>query len=132
MLRTMLVAAFGVALAGACGSTPVRPSSDEKPQPPESVASTPLPEPAESRAAAVVPIEPRGPLARGRCVDGFDCVDTVGFPASGYRWACVEGKCQKAKLAGFTGQTQEPTEAVSNTEPGNRSPKTQRSGRRHN
>jgi hypothetical protein len=40
----------------------------------------------------------RPKLQAGHCVDGFDCVDTMGLPPSGYRWSCDNGKCGRAKL----------------------------------
>jgi hypothetical protein len=132
MLRSLLVASFVVALGSSCASTPAKPS-EGKPQAPAPSASPPPNARGESAAAAaVLPVEPHGPLARGKCVDCFDCVDTVGFPAPGYRWACVAGKCEKAKLTGFTGETQQPAEVLSNSEPAKRPAKARRSGRRHN
>jgi hypothetical protein len=132
MLRTLLTGSFVVALVGSCASAPAKPAAT-KPQAPAAPASTPNPAPEETTAAAtVLPIEPHGELGRGKCVDCFDCVDTVGFPAPGYRWACVNGKCEKAKLTGFTGESQQTAEVSSNSEPAKRPAKTRRSSRRHN
>jgi hypothetical protein len=130
MMRTLLTGSFVVALASSCASAPSKPQATQSP-PPAAPVSTPTPAPEETQAAtAVLPIDPHGELGRGKCIDCFDCVDTVGFPAPGYRWACVNGKCEKAKLTGFTGVSQ-PAEVVSNSEPAKRPSKARKSSRRH-
>lgn len=128
MLRVLLV----VVLASSCASAPTKPSANE-PQATKApvVATTAVPE-KEAAGPTVLPIEPHGELGRGKCVDCFDCVDTVGFPPPGYRWACVKEKCEKAKLTGFTGLSQEKEEVVSNSEPAKRPAKSRKSRRRHN
>ena len=86
-----------VFLACSCASTPAK-----QPTPPQTV-----PHPAVAKAVpAEAPLNP-GPTSQaetqpklepGRYLESFDCVDTVGFPPAGQRWACNEGKCGQAKL----------------------------------
>jgi hypothetical protein len=131
MLRVLLTGLFVAMLASACASAPAKPSANESQAAKAPVVATTVVPEKKAGPAAVLPIDPHGELKRGRCVDCFDCVDTVGFPAPGFRWACVNGKCERAKLLGFTGQGQ-PAEVVSNSEPAKHPLKASRSGRRNN
>jgi len=106
MLRTFYAVPFIVSLACACASAPAKPSTDV---PQSDVHATTVPAPVAEMTANTGPGEAtrsRPVLGPGRCDDGFDCVDTVGFPASGYRWDCVNSKCERAKLPVIGGETQ--------------------------
>lgn len=131
MLRPSLAIALVASLACACASAPAAPSVDE-PRPKAATASAPG-SLAEASPAPVYaePVTPRPALKRGQCVDGFDCVDTVGFPASGYRWACVSGKCERAKLPVIGGEAA-PVEATATAENKKGKSKSRKSGRRSN
>jgi hypothetical protein len=75
-------------------------------------------------------LKPSTGLARGRCNVGFDCVDTVGFPPAGQRWACVEGVCRRTELPNWTPATSsadDPTVADSQS-----TARTKRSTKRQN
>jgi hypothetical protein len=98
-----------------CAATPAKPNA---PQPvPKHEATPAASAPEEERPAiATAPSEPRRKLGPGQCDDCFDCVDTVGFPPSGQKWACVNGKCVKAKLPGFSGENK-PAETGTAPEP---------------
>lgn len=90
--------------AGSCGSAPAKPPAtrpapqQQKTAPVASVQDEQLPAP------AAVSFTPSRKLGPGQCEECFDCVDTVGFPPAGQRWACVHGKCVKAKLPGFSAE----------------------------
>jgi hypothetical protein len=104
-------------LIGSCASAP-----DAKPTaPPEGERSPvtsskePDPEPVATRPTVLFSHPKLGP---GRCVDGFDCSDTVGFPPAGQRWSCVGGKCVHVKLPSLGGtDAKAETEASHDTAP---------------
>jgi hypothetical protein len=83
-----------------CGSAP--PKQDKRtPEEKPNVASAAAAASASEEDFTPMPVEPSKPkrhLGPGQCDDGFDCVDTVGFPRSGERWSCVSGKCVRAKM----------------------------------
>jgi hypothetical protein len=83
-------------LAGACASAP------EKKAPPPQAAPRPVVTkavlPVETPPSPAPQAETKPKLEAGQCVEGFDCVDTVGFPPAGQRWACREGKCSQVNL----------------------------------
>jgi hypothetical protein len=127
MLRALLTGVFVATLVGSCASAPAKPSDNGS-----GAAVAPAGAPSQAakdvpQVARVLPIDPHGPLGRGRCVDCFDCVDTVGFPAPGFRWACVHGKCERNKLPGV-GEANQPADAVSSGEPAQRGAKARRTG----
>ena len=95
MLRPTSAIVPLVLLACSCASAPEKkappPPALPHPAVTEAVPSEVPPSPAPQAAT-----EPN--LEPGRCVESFDCVDTVGFPPAGQRWACNEGKCNHSKL----------------------------------
>jgi hypothetical protein len=116
--QTMMQAPLSVSILGvflfSCASAPAKPVK-ETPAPPPPAAPVATATPAPSEAPAVVPhVEPRKKLEAGQCVESFDCVDTVGFPPSGQRWTCLDGKCGKTKLPDL-GQDQPSSGAASST-----------------
>jgi hypothetical protein len=89
MLRIAIALPFIILLVGSCASAPAKKPA---PEPAATVATTV----ADPAPATPAPTRPK--LGRGECEESFDCVDTVGFPPTGQRWTCVEGKCGRAKL----------------------------------
>jgi hypothetical protein len=128
MLRALLAGFFVASLASSCASAPAKPAARES-QAAAALAAAPSTAMKEVPAVArVLPIDQHGPLRRGRCVDCFDCVDTIGFPAPGYRWACVSGKCERSKLPNV-GDANQPAEVLGSGASPTRSSKARRSGR---
>jgi hypothetical protein len=104
MVKTGFLTVVLGAVFLSCATSSKPPEAVEKPQPKPALATTaPEPEAAPRPAAAAV-IRPK--LAPGHCEESFDCVDTVGFPPSGYRWSCDNGKCGRAKLPSLGGEQQ--------------------------
>jgi len=131
MLRNALVVPFILSLACSCGSAPARPSTGEPGSRTPVAAVAPTVAEAASTPARAEPVKPRPVLGPGRCEDGFDCVDTVGFPPSGYRWDCVRSKCERAKLPSL-GSATPPAEASATAENATTKSKPRKSGRRRN
>lgn len=111
-----------LSLACACASAPTRPATDQPAtgEPARRAAATRASEnvddvnPTLQSNEPVIPLRDLGP---GRCVDGFDCSDTVGLPPSGYRWDCVRGKCERARLPSVGGVQQTPDSNTAKAEP---------------
>lgn|GEM_PF-6202749 len=85
-------------LAGSCAASPAKPASGPPASKPAPAVSAPVAKASPEPAPVPVSFEPKRKLEAGQCEDSFDCVDTVGFPPSGHRWACINGKCSRAKL----------------------------------
>jgi hypothetical protein len=101
--RVTLPALFVLGVCS-CASAPTKPATAE------AAAEQPSTSPAVASdenlpAPAAVSFTPSRKLGPGQCEECFDCVDTVGFPPPGHKWACVRDKCVKAKLTGFAGET---------------------------
>jgi hypothetical protein len=113
-----------------CASTPVNPAGEPTttPSPAAPVARVPTVQP---DTPSVTPqAEPRKKLEAGQCLESFDCVDTVGFPPSGHRWTCLDGKCGKAKLPDL-GQDQTASDAAASTASNEETPATRAVSRKH-
>ena len=90
------------ALSLSCATSPGQHEARATPQPkPVVAAPAPVAE-AIPQPAATVTTKPK--LQAGHCEESFDCVDTVGFPPSGYRWSCDDGKCGRVKLPNLGGE----------------------------
>jgi hypothetical protein len=94
MLRQIPSHLFLLLLACSCASSPTK-----TPAVPKTSVAAPAPDPAPEPPAPP-PSVSKPKLGPGQCADGFDCVDTVGFPPPGHRWDCVDGKCGRVKLPG--------------------------------
>jgi hypothetical protein len=104
MLRPAVATLVLVFLFTSCASAPAS-KPDAPPAPKVNKPPATRAAPASDGPPAVARVEEARPaLGPGQCVDGFDCVDTVGFPPAGQRWACVAGKCTRAKLPSLGGE----------------------------
>jgi hypothetical protein len=94
-MSTTKATLFALLIFG-CASAPPQPPAAPPPQRQPKITATAAAN--EAPPPAAVSVLPRRKLGPGQCEDGFDCVDTVGFPPSGQRWACVQGKCNRVPL----------------------------------
>jgi hypothetical protein len=108
ILGPLLVATL---LELSCASTPAKPSGPSNPARATKLTVTeasPVSAAGVSTASPAKPSENDRELGPGQCNDGFDCVDTVGFPAPGQRWICEAGKCAKGKLPSLVPEASSP------------------------
>jgi hypothetical protein len=98
MLQETLAITFIGALTWSCASAPAKaPAPTPASQKSAPTVSAPAPDTSLNPSLASTS-ENHHELRAGECEESFDCVDTVGFPAAGQRWTCVNGKCGRAKL----------------------------------
>jgi hypothetical protein len=113
MQSPLFVSILGVFLLS-CASAPAKPAKEASATPPPTAPAAKTATVPPAPPAVAPHVAPRKTLEAGQCVESFDCVDTVGFPPSGQRWTCLDGKCGKTKLPDL-GQDQASGDAAAST-----------------
>ena len=132
MLMPGVVGILLAVLCASCATSPTRTKARSMPGPKPAIVPT-GPVPAAEMAPTPETATPTRPKLRpGHCEEGFDCVDTVGFPPDGYRWDCEEGKCSRVKLPSLGGEEPPPEDANSAPMAGKARAKSQRTRRQSN
>jgi hypothetical protein len=103
--------------AVACASAPAKPPAAQPASEQRESAPATTPQEDNLPPPAAVSFTPSRKLGPGQCEECFDCVDTVGFPPPGMRWTCVQDKCVKAKLLGFSAEAAAANGATKSAEP---------------
>jgi hypothetical protein len=129
MLRPTSAIVPLVLLACSCASAPEKKAPP--PQAPPRPVVTKAVLPAEVPPSPAPQAETKPKLEAGQCVESFDCVDTVGFPPAGQRWACNEGKCSHAKLPDLNASDSSAAPAEATASEDRIEAKSKKSRRRH-